>query len=446
MRPDRSARLGLRGPRRLLGALGPVGMLGVAACLGCAQAPFGPPSDPFLTTATDRAPVVRGASPVDGEAAPMESAGTARVGRTLAGNPQVRAVRPAAGFAVPTPSVAGTARAGSPGRGAIVRTSALQDLPPGWAPPTAVESSPELYPDEYLFDGGDRALPVHYGQFVRNGLDTEDTVAEFSDHRGNPHTLPSTRVAVYAPRFGSVTVIGEPVEGIQVELPFGAYDRVPGVALKRSLPPAHFAKHDPTTAVVVRSRPGSVGQGTVSSHVRGEVRPGIQEKLQNLHEEKSFLMAGRFVKGEMPYLARSLRAALVWTRDVSPVSAVALVAGQEIQALARGEQLLASDDTHLTDGQLRIVKLADKESALPGEIVTFTIRYDNLGDRELRELRIVDNLTPRLEYVTDSADSDRAGRLVVEDNEEGSLVLTFEVTEPIKGHTGGVVLFQARVR
>ena len=99
-----------------------------------------------------------------------------------------------------------------------------------------------------------------------------------------------------------------------------------------------------------------------------------------------------------------------------------------------------------TPGLLRIVKLADKGAAAPGEVVTFTIRYDNLGDKPVHNVKIVDNLTPRLELVEGSGTSDRAGRLDVEPNGEGSYVLTFVVNEPLPGKTGGVVTFKAKVK
>jgi len=108
--------------------------------------------------------------------------------------------------------------------------------------------------------------------------------------------------------------------------------------------------------------------------------------------------------------------------------------------------LVGLEEEELPDGELRIVKLADKKIAQPGDVITFTIRYDNLGGRPLHHIRIIDNLTPRLVYIDQSADSDRDGRLVVEDNEEGSLVLKFEIAEPLPGKTGGVVTFKARVR
>ncbi|MEO1997156.1 MAG: hypothetical protein ABGZ17_17955, partial [Planctomycetaceae bacterium] len=47
--------------------------------------------------------------------------------------------------------------------------------------------------DEYLVHGGDRAQPVHYGQQQRLGLDTEDTVAEFTDDTGQSHVRATNR-------------------------------------------------------------------------------------------------------------------------------------------------------------------------------------------------------------------------------------------------------------
>ena len=95
---------------------------------------------------------------------------------------------------------------------------------------------------------------------------------------------------------------------------------------------------------------------------------------------------------------------------------------------------------------MRLVKLADKEAAQPGDVITFTIRFDNLGDRELRFVRLIDNLTPRLEYVDDSATSDLPGSINVDDNGEGSHILRFELDSPLAGHTGGVITFQAKLR
>ncbi len=96
-------------------------------------------------------------------------------------------------------------------------------------------------------------------------------------------------------------------------------------------------------------------------------------------------------------------------------------------------------------GQIRLVKLADKQVAKRGEIVTFTIRFDNIGDRPVGEVVIMDNLTPRMSYVPDTATSNRPGEFSTEDNGAGSLILRWELDEPLAGGEGGVVSFQGRV-
>ncbi len=74
------------------------------------------------------------------------------------------------------------------------------------------QPSPQHYPDEYLCDGGDREIPVHYYEDTRQGLDTEDTIAEFTDHKGKQRTSKSNKVCVYAPRFASVRSVSLPHE------------------------------------------------------------------------------------------------------------------------------------------------------------------------------------------------------------------------------------------
>jgi len=51
----------------------------------------------------------------------------------------------------------------------------------------------------------DEAIPPLDKSLLRRlGLDTEDTVAEYTDHLGRRRVKPTNRVAVYAPRFAAV--------------------------------------------------------------------------------------------------------------------------------------------------------------------------------------------------------------------------------------------------
>ena len=163
-------------------------------------------------------------------------------------------------------------------------------------------------------------------------------------------------------------------------------------------------------------------------------------------EDLSFVGTGRFLQTERARIAAGIQAAAVWSRTQSPVIVAQADGLQEAYASFKPQELVGTDDEHLTKGELRIVKLADRKTAQPGDVITFTIRYDNLGDRDLHHIRIIDNLTPRLEYIADSATSDRESELDIEQNEAGSVILHFHVTGELPGHQGGVVTFKAKVR
>ena len=63
-------------------------------------------------------------------------------------------------------------------------------------------------PEEYVFDGDDRGLKIQVDpDFNVYGLDPEDTFGHYDTLDGKRIVVPSNRVAIYAPRFGSVRKI-----------------------------------------------------------------------------------------------------------------------------------------------------------------------------------------------------------------------------------------------
>ena len=95
---------------------------------------------------------------------------------------------------------------------------------------------------------------------------------------------------------------------------------------------------------------------------------------------------------------------------------------------------------------LRVIKTASTKTARPGDIVDFTIRFDNMGDQAVSHMVLIDNLTTRLEYVAGSAQSSRPADFSTEENEGESLVLRWEFNEPLPLGAGGLVRFHCRVR
>jgi len=301
------------------------------------------------------------------------------------------------------------------------------------------------WPDEYLWDGGDRLLPIHYDRNRIQGLESEDAVAEYYDDEGQRHVKPTNRVAIYAPRFAAVSKISGLSEGVAINQVFDAKAAVTGSGVRNRQSTVAQEQNAGTERLVVRSRGSEVESDRLPYQAEGPM--SAVEQVQDLatYEDLSYLQTGRFANADIAQIAASLQYAVDWTRDENPIIMGSTSAANSVSAVFKVDELVGRKDLR-KKGVLQIVKLADKKVAKTNEIVTFTIRFDNLGDRELQDIAILDNLTPRLEYVADSATCDRAGRLVTSDNGEGSLVLRWELAEPLPGKTGGVVTFQARVR
>ncbi|MEW4487609.1 DUF11 domain-containing protein [Thalassoglobus sp. JC818] len=327
------------------------------------------------------------------------------------------------------------------------------ECPTGTCPPTSVAGGlcacgpigPEIIGDEYVCDGGDRDTKVYHYRSDRYGLNTEDTVGEWVDEMGELQVKPSTRTCVYAPRFGSVRSATLPQVGIDVDGVAGHHDRVSlaGMDTKQILDEKSHT--DEALAMLVRSRASGLEHKAADDSLHQNIAPQHHVKLLNVYQDIVFLKEGLFDKIDRAALGESIAAAQDWTGDQGVVIYAHDQAGQEVQS-----RVFAQDYTGVEDksqpGDLAIVKAVDKTTAKPGEELTFTIRFDNTGDRPLSLVRIVDNLSPRLEFIEDSVDSNLDGSVDTEDNGQGSQILTFKFDNPLEGHTGGWVSFKCRVR
>ena len=302
--------------------------------------------------------------------------------------------------------------------------------------------------DEYLFDGGDRGLPMHYNGHARGGLETEDTIVEFVDHRGESHVQASNRVAIYSPRFGAVRVVSGLHEETSVDRLASATELQRGSGLTNKVGSVGHAVNLRASDMRVRTRASGLenNEGQLAFHQRETAGEQIQNQAAILN--LAFVKQGFFDQRSEPVLVKSIRAAATWTKDRYPMVTGSLQTGQEVYATFSMQEIVGIEEDHKSDGDLRIVKLADRQTAHPGDIITFTIRFDNLGDRELRDIRIVDHLTSRLEFMADSVqwDSDSGVTLPPRDDGEGSVVLEFRLADPLEGHRGGHLTFQCRVR
>jgi len=332
----------------------------------------------------------------------------------------------------------------------LASASATAALPSQDCPPTAPCNArpfpgPEVVGDEYICDGGDKGEPVHYEGTSRAGLGLEDTIAEYRDDTGKTHMKPSTEACVYAPRFASVSSATLPEEDLQVARAVGHQDQNVAGGLATRTVIDEKTQSDEPQGMQMRSRASGLNNRQMDDRLQQSQNVGQQTKTLNAFEDFRFLREGQFDRASNAVIGLGVTAAQEWADGRRPIIVAKAEGGQIVQGRFTAQDYTGVEDRR-TPGELQLVKVADRGSAHPGDIVTFTIRFDNVGGRDLSGVRVVDNLSPRLEYISNSISSNMEGKIDVSDNGFGGKLLTFEFDQPLKGKSGGFVSFQCRVR
>jgi uncharacterized repeat protein (TIGR01451 family) len=312
-----------------------------------------------------------------------------------------------------------------------------------WAPPGIARPWP---PDEYLHDGGDRGLPAHVDpDWFVHGLEPEDAVAHYDLLDGRTVVEPSNRVHIYSPRFAAVRSVTGLTEGRNIEVTHGV-DLPTGLARHDLLQiPAHSKQHEqPLGEIGSRMAMGyrmRQGDGVLSMAL---LPAGFREGFLPW-EDFLLIREGRFDQADKPLLSQAAANAIVWT-DNQVVEVI--LDGQRAAEVAfdRQAQALVFVDETRGPAKLRLIKVASTQVARPGELVDFTLRFDNLGDQVIGNVTVIDNLTGRLEYVPDTAQSSLKANFLTQPTEGGSLALRWEIIDPLHPGQGGIVRFQCRVR
>lgn len=369
---------------------------------------------------------------------------------------------PAAGIApqlqdpaLPTfPNRDGLSLIDSPARGAVVPqpqsggvwTTDPCNLCP---PPQTVGAAPgqqDFHRDEFLFDGGDKNFQVTVDQeWNVNGLDIEDTVGTFDTVEGSRHVVPSNRVAIYAPRFAAVRKIAQLSTESQptrlarfedtVELESTRGKDVSSTTLQQIQPQSNLAQ---LRARGFTERTRGVTADNVAQPQRAEERTRSSNYAQHTRYRG-------FANSEGARQELAAVAARSWEDNLG----LQIVANRRQAVIARDATKVHELVTVKTDdgeSQLRILKQASTIAAKCGEEVEFTISFENVGARRIGNVTIIDNLTTRLEYVPDSASCSVEADFTSERNPADSLVLRWEVKQPLDVGQSGMIRFKCRVR
>lgn len=299
--------------------------------------------------------------------------------------------------------------------------------------------------DEYLCDGGDHGLPAGVkADWKIEGLEQEDTVAHYDTVDGRTIITPSNQVCIYAPRFGVVRRVidlheyacYDAANGFGQTVALAKIDEKEEAALSRNqLEPRVDRGEDPVTILRERQQAGDLDNDMRLAEDVGALAP---------YADLQIVKAGTLVGEERVKIARASLAAITWTGDEAPQ--ITIDSRNAVAAVSDRQPGLVY---HLLEPQkpcMRLVKLASTGSAKPGEEVEFTLRLDNIGNRETGNVTVADNLTTRLEYVPDSAKCSVAADFSTDPNTGGSEVLRWEIKEPLPAGEGCILQFKCRVR
>jgi uncharacterized repeat protein (TIGR01451 family) len=257
---------------------------------------------------------------------------------------------------------------------------------------------PQLPSQECLSNGGDRgaALGIGAGQRL-GGLEPGEVAVEYTlRQRRQVTTSPS--VALCAPRFVIRRAEHAPHHLLTVARAAQAQERnSPSAVQQREQPLAHF-HYQRLAAVHNSSRPSLFFNRMGTSLFAGSLQ----------------------------------------------LQAVAQVAGLKIVGvLVAPEQLTA----YPTVAPLTVSKQIDPiGSHRPGDVVTVIIRFVNSGDQPLANLVVSDHLSPRLEYVPESSQTNRAANFNLMEQLDGTQLLRWDFPGELLPGQAGMIRFKVRIR
>lgn len=307
-------------------------------------------------------------------------------------------------------------------------------------------NAPRSSHDEYVASGGDSKDKVvaHEDWLVEN-LDPEDSAAHFDTVDGRILTEPANRVFLYSPRFGAVRQIVTPIEGNQRDIASTATTS------------DEVIEEDHTVKVDVRSQEEKLLSATGTQEVAGAEsamapttaigRVGVIEAdgQLRLHQMLTSDSVESLGTEDSVLIMDGATAAQSWSgREGIAVATDQMNAFSNVYIDGPATIYAIKDGT--VTSKLRVIKIANKDAARPGEFVEFTLRFENIGDEPIGNVTILDNLSARLRYVDGTAKSSVPADFLADLSDSGSLVLRWEIIEPLQPKEFGVVRFICKVQ
>ena len=340
----------------------------------------------------------------------------------------------------------------APGAVPAMRTPVPFNQPQGgvrsaWTPPGIQQSNGGQWPqDEFIADGGmgPKGVKVH-DDFSVSGLEPENTIVHFDTIDGKVGVEASNRVEIYAPKFRAVRQIVFAGVNENVQKPIGYDGSRLAISQERYVGGMQSKRHL-AYGENIATRPGEQFIGRRAAGESSNRRQMmIADNAFKAYENLKIIKTGVMDRSEAGMLAESVRRAASWGFTSNPQVAIDY---NRVMAVVKdeGPGVLYQLDKDTHNPKVRIVKIASVEDARPGDHIEFTIRFDNVGDEPVGNVTILDSLTGRLEYAEGSAQCSKKGAFMTEPNKAGSLVLRWEIEDPLEPGEGGIIRFECIVR
>ncbi|HEY1861480.1 MAG TPA: hypothetical protein VGG61_14055, partial [Gemmataceae bacterium] len=250
---------------------------------------------------------------------------------------------------------------------------------------------PKCPEEECLHDGGDAGPKAGFdAEGKLAGVDPADSVAEYSDSKGWRRIAVSNRVCICVPRYGIIRAECPLAENAAAIGP-GDTLGMKGQDLLKSRVPALLNKQtDHLAAMKGRKR---------ASETRASEGVNTFLQMKVLNATELFLGPEALIGSKQAVTLTEkqrteLKRQLEFARDLTQELNIAIhdqleattVVGRlcalhivEARAETRDFTCLCGEVPHAPDQPLTLCKWADKQTAQVGDVVTFTLKYSNLG-------------------------------------------------------------------
>ena len=304
----------------------------------------------------------------------------------------------------------------------------------------------EAYPEELICNGGQtdtvrRDMPGDAG----GGYEPESAKARFLDSNGFRRTKPTNSTCIYSPRFAAVRTATVPHLETSIDGLAGTQDTVRTGQMRNRLALDEKRQQTAVGGLRIDSRSSGIIKTVSEAVFDHDAGPRLHQGRVALMQGYAFFSDGVIRLRERAVIGELTLAAKEWSHDLGAMIVGTNAAGEQLQARVKADGLTGVEET-AGPGELRIVKCADQGTANSGDEITFTIRFDNLGGQELCDVEILDNLSPRLEFLPESFEKTIAGTLNQEVYGGNATRLFFTLDAPLAGKSGGTITFKCRVR